>query len=55
MTTQTLTNQQTADLLKEILPLPSNTLLTDRFNAAANDHAARCSGKCTGQCHHSFL
>ncbi len=44
----TILNPTQTDLLKEILPLPSEQTITSRFSA---DESAPCSGTCGGTCH----
>jgi hypothetical protein len=48
----TTTNQDNHEaLLKEILPLPSDKIITDRFSASNESQEGPCSGRCkSGSC-----
>jgi hypothetical protein len=39
-----------AELLEQILPKPSDTIIIDRFHSKA-DAPAPCGATCSGQCH----
>ncbi len=46
----TLNNQINDALLKEILPLPAEEIISNRF-AASHEAEAKCSGSCiSGKC-----